>query len=126
MKDIINELEQAVKHIYEAKMAAYKKDFIDMDLDHKLTEIICGISDCADLINENKDYADAYTANEVFSKLKLTRQQLHYYVSTGKIKKVFNKKGQFRYNRTDVDKLNIKLKDKYLSKLGVYYEEKIN
>jgi hypothetical protein len=60
-------------------------------------------------------YLNAMTAKDVCDLLKLTRQQLHYYVKTGVIRKEFNPKNdkQFKYNRTDVYVLQKKLEKKY-------------
>jgi len=60
-------------------------------------------------------YLNALSAKEVCDLLKLTKQQLHYYVKTGQIKKEFNpeKSKQFKYNRTDVYVLQKKLEKKY-------------
>jgi hypothetical protein len=60
-------------------------------------------------------YMNAMTAKDVCDSLKLTRQQLHYYVKTGTIRKEFNPKNdkQFKYNRTDVYVLQKKLEKKY-------------
>ena len=60
-------------------------------------------------------YADALPAKEVCELLKLTRQQLHYYVKTGAIKKEFNpdKPNSFKYNWVDVYVLQKKLEKKY-------------
>lgn len=60
-------------------------------------------------------YLNAFTAAEVCELLKLTRQQLHYYVKTGQIKKEYNPENskQFKYNRTDVLVLQKKLDKKY-------------
>jgi DNA-binding transcriptional MerR regulator len=54
-------------------------------------------------------------AKEVCDLLKLTRQQLHYYVKTGTIRKEYNPENnkQFRYNRLDVQVLQKKLEKKY-------------
>ena len=59
-------------------------------------------------------YMNAMSAKEVCDLLKLTRQQLHYYVKTGVIKKEFNPENnkQFKYNRTDVIVLQKKLEKK--------------
>ena len=45
--------------------------------------------------------------------LKINKQQLHYYVKTGQIRKEFNNEGKFKYNRVDVYVLNRKLQKKY-------------
>ncbi len=60
-------------------------------------------------------YLNAMSAKEVCDLLKLTKQQLHYYVKTGQIKKELNpeNKKQFKYNRTDVLVLQKKLVKKY-------------
>ena len=60
-------------------------------------------------------YLNALSAKQVCAMLKLTRQQLHYYVTTGVIKKEFNPENskQFKYNRTDVYALQKKLEKKY-------------
>lgn len=60
-------------------------------------------------------YLNALPAKEVCDLLKLTRQQLHYYVKTGQIKKEFNPENpkQFKYNRTDVYVLQKKIEKKY-------------
>ena len=60
-------------------------------------------------------YLNAMSAADVCSLLNLTRQQLHYYVTTGAIKKEFNPENskQFKYNRTDVYVLQKKLEKKY-------------
>jgi hypothetical protein len=60
-------------------------------------------------------YLNAMSAKEVCDLLKLTKQQLHYYVKTGQIKKEFNPENpkQFKYNRTDVYVLQKKLEKKY-------------
>lgn len=60
-------------------------------------------------------YLNAMSAKEVCDLLKLTRQQLHYYVTTGAIKKEYNPENnkQFKYNRTDVIVLQKKLEKKY-------------
>lgn len=60
-------------------------------------------------------YSNAMPAAEVCELLKLTRQQLHYYVKTGAIRKEFNPDNnkQFRYNRLDVQVLQKKLEKKY-------------
>jgi DNA-binding transcriptional MerR regulator len=55
------------------------------------------------------------SAKEVCDALKLTRQQLHYYVKTEQIRKEYNPENpaQFKYNRTDVYALQKKLEKKY-------------
>jgi hypothetical protein len=60
-------------------------------------------------------YLNALPAKEVCDTLKLTRQQLHYYVKAGQIRKEFNPENpkQFKYNRTDVYVLQKKLEKKY-------------
>ena len=60
-------------------------------------------------------YLNAMSAKEVCDTLKLTKQQLHYYVKTGQIRKEFNpdKPNSFKYNRTDVYVLQKKLEKKY-------------
>jgi hypothetical protein len=60
-------------------------------------------------------YLNAMSASDVCMLLNLTRQQLHYYVTTGAIKKEFNPENskQFKYNRTDVYVLQKKLEKKY-------------
>lgn len=60
-------------------------------------------------------YLNAFTPHEVCEMLKLTKQQLHYYVKTGQIRKEFNPENpkQFKYNRTDVLVLQKKLDKKY-------------
>ena len=60
-------------------------------------------------------YDDAMSAHEVCEELKLTRQQLHYYVKTNQIRKEFNPrdKKQFRYNRLDVQVIKQRLSKKY-------------
>jgi hypothetical protein len=67
----------------------------------------------ADFVDE---YAEALTAGELFDLLKLTRQQLHYYVKIGTIRKVYNpeKPKQFKYNKNDAEALYVKLKAKYI------------
>ena len=64
-------------------------------------------------------YANAATAREVCDTLGLSRQQLHYYVKTGQIKKEYNPvdKKQFRYNRLDMQVLQKKLENKNVNKL---------
>ena len=60
-------------------------------------------------------YDTAYTATEVMKRLNITRQQLHYYVRTGQIRKEFSdtEPKKFKYNNTDVEVLEIKLNKKY-------------
>lgn len=60
-------------------------------------------------------YLNALSAKEVFDLLKLTRQQLHYYVKAGQIRKEYNPENpkQFKYNSTDVYILQKKLEKKY-------------
>jgi hypothetical protein len=60
-------------------------------------------------------YLNAMSAKEVCDLLNLTRQQLHYYVKTGQIRKEVNPENpkQFKYNRTDVYVLQKKLEKKY-------------
>jgi len=60
-------------------------------------------------------YLNALPAKEVCDTLKFTRQQLHYYVKSGQIRKEFNPENptQFKYNRTDVYVLQKKLEKKY-------------
>lgn len=60
-------------------------------------------------------YLNAFTAREACDLLKLTRQQLHYYVKTGQIHKEFNPEQplQFKYNRTDIYAMRKKLENKY-------------
>ncbi len=60
-------------------------------------------------------YLNALTAKEVCDLLKLTKQQLYYYVKTGQIHKEVNPENQkqFKYNRTDVYTLQKKLEKKY-------------
>ena len=60
-------------------------------------------------------YLNAMPAKEVCDTLKLTKQQLHYYVKTGQIRKELNPENhkQFKYNRTDVEILQKKLEKKY-------------
>jgi hypothetical protein len=58
-------------------------------------------------------YLNALTPKEVCDMLKINKQQLHYYVKTGQIRKEFNSEGKFKYNRTDVYVLNRKLQKKY-------------
>ena len=46
------------------------------------------------------------TAKEVFDFLGINKQQLHYYVKTGKIKREYNNDAtELRYNKADVYKL---------------------
>jgi hypothetical protein len=61
-------------------------------------------------------YVLALTASELFDLLKLTRQQLHYYVKIGTIRKVYNPENpkQFRYDKADAEALYVKLKAKYI------------
>ena len=60
-------------------------------------------------------YLNALSAKEVCDRLRLTKQQLHYYVKTGQIRKELNPENpkQFKYNRTDVEILQKKLEKKY-------------
>ena len=60
-------------------------------------------------------YDTALTAGEVMKMLKLTRQQLHYYVKAGQLRKEFNPENpsQFKYNELDVYVLQKKLEKKY-------------
>ena len=60
-------------------------------------------------------YVLALTAKEICTMLTLTKQQLHYYVKIGKIRKVFNPENpkQFRYDKADAEALYVKLKPKY-------------
>ena len=60
-------------------------------------------------------YLNALTAGEVMKTLKLTRQQLHYYVKTGQLRKEYNPENprQFKYNELDVYVLQKKLDKKY-------------
>lgn len=60
-------------------------------------------------------YVLALTASEICDMLTLTRQQLHYYVKIGKIRKTFNPENpkQFRYDKADAEALYVKLKPKY-------------
>ena len=60
-------------------------------------------------------YEDAMSAKEVCDTLKLTRQQLHYYVKSGQLRKEFNPENrkQFKYNRLDAQVLQKKLEKKY-------------
>ena len=60
-------------------------------------------------------YNNAMSASDVCNLLKLTRQQLHYYVKTRALRKEYNPENskQFRYNRTDVYVLQKKLEKKY-------------
>lgn len=60
-------------------------------------------------------YINAMLAKEVCDTLKLTRQQLHYYVKTGQIRKEYNPDNnkQFKYNSIDVYALQKKLEKKY-------------
>ena len=60
-------------------------------------------------------YLNAFGAREACDLLNLTKQQLHYYVKTGAIKKEYNPENpkQFKYNRTDVLVLQKKLDKKY-------------
>jgi hypothetical protein len=66
-------------------------------------------------VRSNLFYETAHTATEVMKLLNITRQQLHYYVKTGQIRKEFSKAEpkKFRYNDTDVQVLAIKLGKKY-------------
>lgn len=59
-------------------------------------------------------YTDACSAKEVCSTLGFSRQQLHYYVKSGQIRKEYNpeNKKQFKYNRLDVQVLQKKLEKK--------------
>lgn len=60
-------------------------------------------------------YRSALPAKEVCSMLNLTRQQLHYYVKTGQIRKEYNPENnkQFKYNVIDVYMVQRKLEKKY-------------
>ena len=60
-------------------------------------------------------YTNAATAREVCDTLGLSRQQLHYYVKTGQLRKEYNpvNKKQFKYNRLDMQVLQKKLDKKY-------------
>ena len=58
-------------------------------------------------------YLNALTPKEVCDMLKINKQQLHYYVKTGQIRKEFNSNEKFKYNRVDVYVLNRKLQKKY-------------
>ena len=64
-------------------------------------------------------YTNAATAKEVCSTLGLSRQQLHYYVKTGQLKKEYNPADnkQFRYNRLDMQVLQKKLENKNVNRL---------
>lgn len=66
-------------------------------------------------IRSDWHYLNALSAADVCDLLNLTRQQLHYYVKTGAIKKEFNPENskQFKYNQTDVYALQKKLEKKY-------------
>ena len=66
-------------------------------------------------IRSDWHYLNALSAADVCELLNLTRQQLHYYVKTGVIKKEFNPENnkQFKYNSTDVYVLQKKLEKKY-------------
>lgn len=66
-------------------------------------------------VKSPSSYNNALPAKEVCDTLKLTKQQLHYYVKTGQIRKEFNPENpkQFKYNRTDVYILQKKLEKKY-------------
>lgn len=66
-------------------------------------------------IRSDYHYLNSLSAADVCDLLNLTRQQLHYYVKTGAIKKEFNPKNskQFKYNSTDVYVLQKKLEKKY-------------
>lgn len=66
-------------------------------------------------IRSDYHYLNALSAADVCDLLNLTRQQLHYYVKTGAIKKEFNPENnkQFKYNSTDVYVLQKKLEKKY-------------
>ena len=51
-------------------------------------------------------FYNAMTAKEVFDFLGINKQQLHYYVKTGKIKREYNNDAtELRYNKADVYKL---------------------
>ena len=61
-------------------------------------------------------YNNALSAKETCELLKISKQQLHYYVKTGQIKKEFNPdkpNGNYRYNSADVYVLQKKLAEKY-------------
>lgn len=64
-------------------------------------------------------YLNAVSAKEVCDALKLSRQQLHYYVKTRQIRKEYNpeNKKQFRYNRLDMQVLQKKLENKNVNKM---------
>ena len=60
-------------------------------------------------------YNNAFTARAACELLNITKQQLHYYVKTGQIRKEYNpeKPKQFKYNWTDIRTLKKKLDKKY-------------
>ena len=66
-------------------------------------------------VRSQRFYDEALSASEVCSWLKLTRQQLHYYVKTGAVRKEYNPENnkQFKYNYIDVYILQKKLEKKY-------------
>lgn len=66
-------------------------------------------------VRSSSYYNNAMSAKEVCGMLKLSRQQLHYYVKTGQIRKEYNpaNKKQFKYSRLDVQVLQKKLEKKY-------------
>lgn len=60
-------------------------------------------------------YLKALSAKETMEQLKINRQQLHYYVKTGRVRKEYNPENpkQFKYNELDVYVLQKKLELKY-------------
>ncbi len=124
-KDNISELLEFLEdsgHLegeYEASVLHYTKTFFS-----SVTEpgTCCGIWEPSNwrleydpTTKSSIRYLNALPAKEVCDLLKLTKQQLHYYVKTGQIRKELNPENskQFKYNRTDVYVLQKKLEKKY-------------
>ena len=75
-------------------------------------------------------FENAMTAQEVFKFLGINKQQLYYYVKTGKIKKEYNKDAtQVRYNKRDVYRIHNEQFDKKTKTLmemtGCTYDEAV-
>ena len=102
---------------YESSVLDITKTYFLHRCEHKYIVPIWEPSNYRIVYNKDEQsetfYLNALTPKEVRDMLKINKQQLHYYVKTGQIRKEFNSNGKFKYNRVDVYVLNRKLQKKY-------------
>lgn len=124
VEGLINELEESgyMSMLYEESVLDISKVFFSHMLGGTPIKNIIPVWEPSNFrlvfepgIRSDFHYLNALSAADVCDSLNLTRQQLHYYVKTGAIKKEFNPENnkQFKYNSTDVYVLQKKLEKKY-------------